>query len=448
MSRSQRLSWNFVAVASGKAILSLRHLILVPFFLNVWGAATYGEWLLVTSIPTFLSLSSLGLGQAARTQIVLDLSDGRKEKAYGMAIGSMIFMGIFFSLALSITLILSSHIFSGVNRDHIQDPSLVFVYLMAGVALTNVVFPLQGYWIAGERAAIQQLWNSTLEVFLLVGMLLVLIFQGNPKIMATVSFVITTVWTMTFSVVSLRGVQHYPLKWSNLSPCLPMIRKGLGFQLSNLWQAILFQGFIWAAHRFLGEFGAALWGTIRTLGRSGCQLLSMIGHTIEPELQLSIGHQQFNTARRLLSFQLVLSILISLIFSIAMMAAGPWIYEIWTGGKLTSPYLVWPLMALAMVFNSLWSTSANVHTAFNQPWGLNAWGLMSAIGGLGMAMLLYIFMPNLGIFTFAIGHVFFEFLMTLYVLKTALKLLDDNLANCLYRGIDIIKSKILGTFSR
>ena len=81
MSLKKNLIKNGIASALQKGVKVAEQLLLVPFFINAWGAAYYGEWLTLTIIPTMLGFSDLGFGSAACNSFVLKYAAGDKKGA-------------------------------------------------------------------------------------------------------------------------------------------------------------------------------------------------------------------------------------------------------------------------------------------------------------------------------------------------------------------------------
>ena len=53
----------------------------VPLFLNFWGTSLYGQWLILSTLPSYFSLSDLGFASAAGTEMNLRVSRGDREGA-------------------------------------------------------------------------------------------------------------------------------------------------------------------------------------------------------------------------------------------------------------------------------------------------------------------------------------------------------------------------------
>src|SRR5262249_6471783 len=53
----------------------------VPVFLHFWNVALYGEWMIVTALPTYLNFSSAGFGNAAGNEMTMMAARGDRDGA-------------------------------------------------------------------------------------------------------------------------------------------------------------------------------------------------------------------------------------------------------------------------------------------------------------------------------------------------------------------------------
>jgi hypothetical protein len=68
---------NWVSRLSGVIV----QLIQVPAYFHFWATAVYGDWLIVTSIPTQLSFSSIGFGNVASAEMTMLAARGDRDGA-------------------------------------------------------------------------------------------------------------------------------------------------------------------------------------------------------------------------------------------------------------------------------------------------------------------------------------------------------------------------------
>jgi hypothetical protein len=54
----------------------------IPLFLHFWGSTTYGVWLVLLSIPAYLSLFDFGLTLSGAREMTMRISDNGTEEAH------------------------------------------------------------------------------------------------------------------------------------------------------------------------------------------------------------------------------------------------------------------------------------------------------------------------------------------------------------------------------
>jgi O-antigen/teichoic acid export membrane protein len=75
-SLSRRFRLNVLSYGYTQLVTLAAQLVLVPFFLHAWGTGRYADWLVLTGIPSMLSLLDLGVAQASATSATLRASQG------------------------------------------------------------------------------------------------------------------------------------------------------------------------------------------------------------------------------------------------------------------------------------------------------------------------------------------------------------------------------------
>jgi hypothetical protein len=77
----RRLILGFVANWVSKLSASVVQLAQVPVFLHFWSVPLYGEWMIVSSIPAYLSFSNIGFGSVAYNEMTISIGAGDRERA-------------------------------------------------------------------------------------------------------------------------------------------------------------------------------------------------------------------------------------------------------------------------------------------------------------------------------------------------------------------------------
>ena len=427
MNQEGRLKWNFYAALVCKCIVLCNRVLIVPIFFQSWGPEYFGVWLLLSSIPVFLSLPQVGLGTASSTQIVLAIGRGEERRANELLGSAWLFTISTGILVLAIILICSARgyviDFGGTAENVKIRETLVISILFASFILSTMRQPLEGYWTARNQASNAMLFGGAALGAESIVVATVLICGGRAELLA-VMILGTRVFAMvTFGIATVKYIDcRLPLvpNW-NLTKAL--LGVGIGYQLSALWQALLFQGSLFLAQSVFGPSGVAAWGAIRTLTRAGNQLLELINQSLMPEMQNQIAKGNFADARRLYQSAVQLACIIGLVFAIPLGLFGGIVYDFWIGSNFFVTQWIWPIMSTALVLNAIWLTSSVVQRAYNQPWYLSLVGLLSALVSL---FSMYVVGQQFGLLGFAVGSVVFEALMAFAIPRHSQKLLNRS----------------------
>lgn len=78
---SRRLLRGIGATALYPIVSAVIQLVSVPVFLRFWGPSLYGEWLLLSTVPTYLSLTDMGFGSVAGNDMTMRVAAGDRTGA-------------------------------------------------------------------------------------------------------------------------------------------------------------------------------------------------------------------------------------------------------------------------------------------------------------------------------------------------------------------------------
>jgi|SRR5579862_5041580 len=76
-----RLLRGFGATSLSPVIAAIIQLGSIPLLLHTWGAAKYGDWLLLSAIPSYLTLSDLGFGDASGSDMSMRVAANDRDGA-------------------------------------------------------------------------------------------------------------------------------------------------------------------------------------------------------------------------------------------------------------------------------------------------------------------------------------------------------------------------------
>ena len=74
-----RIGRGLAANIGGMGVTLLIQLVSVPVFLAAWGVPTYGEWLVLSAVPTYVALSDLSFSSVAGNSMVMLVAQGKRD---------------------------------------------------------------------------------------------------------------------------------------------------------------------------------------------------------------------------------------------------------------------------------------------------------------------------------------------------------------------------------
>ena len=130
-STKKRLALGFLSSWVGKLSSTIVQLIQVPVFLHFWSVPLYGDWMIVNSIPAYLSFSNIGFGSVAGNEMSILVATEDRDGALGVfqscwwlisiiCVGMIVVLGVGLAFVPPAKLLrLSAHQRDGYALDHL-----------------------------------------------------------------------------------------------------------------------------------------------------------------------------------------------------------------------------------------------------------------------------------------------------------------------------------------
>ncbi len=368
---SGRIARGLGAHIGGMGITLVIQLVTVPVLLGAWGVPTYGEWLILSAVPTYVALSDLSFSSVAGNSMVMLVAQGRRTDAIalGRRLWSIVTVmtGIAVLAAVAIALVFGRAFGSGAAIPA-SEAQVVLVALFLQVAVGNQHGVLDAWYRAGGRyplfATVRHLVRL-LEFGALIGAVLLGAGPGT----AAMAFLAGSVVGFGVSWVVLRRT----VRWSTFRPELPhlqtfrdMLAPGLAFMAFPIGNALSLQGITIVIGSTLGAAAVVVFATTRTVTRVALLAMAAINNSIGPELSRSVGSGRLDEARAILlrSVQLALVGSLSLVFGLALFGVA--IIRWWTHGLVDPPVPLLYILLLVIVANSTWYTLSAALAATNR----------------------------------------------------------------------------------
>lgn len=414
----------------GKLSSTLIQLIQVPVFLHFWSVPLYGEWMIVNSIPAYLSFSNIGFGSVAGNEMTMLVAREDRDGAL------RVFQSCWWLIALICTatiVLLSGALFylpasrflklSAISE---SDTKWIIFYLGVSVLLGQLEQLLQSAYRCVGRYSYGTFLKNLLSLFAFGCMIASVALGAGVRETALTFAIVNVAGTVLLCLLVRRDIPWIRYGWSNAS--FAEIRKlarpaiaYMGFPMGN---ALNLQGTLLAVGYALGPTEVVVFGTARTVSRVALQMVSLVNTTFEPEMSIAFGARDYALTRTLLRRACQLALIVALVVVIAMMTVGPWFLTHWTGGHVPPSRGLLSILLMVIVSYSLWSTSSTLMTSTNQHQRLAAYYI---VGTSLNCILCYFLARGYGLYGAAASLLVSEVLMNLYVVPAALRIAHDTL---------------------
>jgi O-antigen/teichoic acid export membrane protein len=425
----RRLVLGFLSNWVSKLAGTLIQLVQVPVFLHFWSMPLYGEWMIVNSIPTYLSFSNFGFGSVAGNEMTMMVAREDRQGALRVFqscwwLIAIICTGMIIVLSGSLYYIPAARL---LKLTHISesDTKWIIFYLGVAVLLGQLEQLLQSAYRCIGRYPFGSFLKSMLSLGAFAAMIVSVTLGSGVRTAALVYAAANLVGTVVQSIMVRRDIPWIEFGWRHASfveirRLAPMAFAFLGFPAGN---ALNLQGTLLAVGYALGPVAVVVFGTARTVSRVALQMVSMVNGTFEPELSIAFGARNYDLTRRLQRRACQFALIIALAVVIAMMAAGPWFLTHWTGGHVPPSRGLLSILLIVVILYSLWSTSSTLLTATNQHQRLATYFIF---GTSATCVLCFFMAKAYGLYGAAISLLLSEIVMNVYVLPASLRIAHDT----------------------
>jgi len=367
-----RLLQGLGAQGFGQAVQFVIRLSEVPLLLSFWGTQLYGEWLMLSAIPVYLSMSDGGFATAACRDMTMRAGAGDRK-------GALVMFQSTWVLLLAISAVTGVLVFLCVTflplRDWFDFTAMteaqmrVVLLLLAGHVLIGFQGGLLngGFWVAG-RYPLGMTFVAIIQLLEFAGLAAAVALGGGPVEAAIAYMVCRLIGTIVMwlgqrrvSIWLKHGLMHASL--AELKHLTAPAFASLAFPLGN---ALNIQGIRLVVGFVLGPAVVAVFVPLRTMSNLALQPRAVINSLIEPELGLAFGAGDFSLFRRFFAKSCRLSFWGCLVGALLVGSLGGWVLPVWTGGKIAMHWPAFILLLAAVPVNAIWNTALMVPYATNR----------------------------------------------------------------------------------
>jgi O-antigen/teichoic acid export membrane protein len=426
----RRLLLTFIANWIGRLANTVILLIQVPVFLHYWSVPLYGDWLIINTLPTYLSFSNIGFSTVAGNEMTMLVA--REDRAGALRIFQSCWWLIVFICSATIMLLsVALYVLPAARLLKLSyipdiDTKWIILYLGISVLLGQLEALLQVAYRCVGRNPYGATLKSAATLIAFACMIVPVMLGGGPRVTALIFAAVNILITIIFCFLVKRDIPWIEFGWSHasLAEIRKLVRPAVAFMGFPIGNALNLQGTLLAVGYALGPTEVVVFSTARTVSRVALQMVQMVNSTFEPEMTMAFGVRNIELTRSLHRRAVQLALIIAVLIVTAMMLLGPWFLSRWTGGHVPPSRGLLSILLLVVVLYTLWSTSSTLMTSTNQHQRLAAYYLVATTVTCGLC---YVLARWYGLYGAAASLLVAEGIMNLYVLPASLIIAHDTL---------------------
>ncbi len=369
--RLSRLHFGFLAQGYGQLVLIGVRLLEVPLFLHFWGAESYGEWLVITAIPSLLTFGDFGVSQGAVRSMTTATAARRTDEALAIyqsaALTTFVFSAAFTAIFLSLSMLSGAGTTIGLSSDTAAKllPLLAVLAIYTMISMQSLL--LFGVLQSMGKYPLGFVFLGTMRLVEFAASALVLFFGAG---FFGVGSALAAAQVAGLVVLSIICATHAPwLKFGmrriSARSIRSLIKPSLAFAAFPAAQAMSFQALRLVIGGGLGPTAVVIFSTHRQLARF-LNFITNFMLSVQGELGLCFGSGHLDRYRDLAVKMFRTSFALLSAGFVGLLIAAPWLYAHWTTGRVAYDGLLFPILLLSAFAEMLWRAAVAPAMAINR----------------------------------------------------------------------------------
>lgn len=424
-----RLLRGFGATVVGPVVTLVVQLVNVPLFLSFWGPRLYGEWLVLSAIPSYLALSDMGFGNVAGTEMTIQVAKGDRSAALKTFQSVWLFISL---LSVAAALLVLALIFScpvdavfRIQTMPLSDVRMVLAFLSLFALATLQATLLTAAFQSDGQYALGILSLNVLRIVENLSVILLVINHASPVTVAAALLVARVVGTTSIGLLLC-----YKLPWlrfgyraADVRSIKAITRPAIAFMAFPAGNALSIQGMTVLVGHLLGPIAVATFNPMRTMSRLVFQIVDSIKNAVWPELSSACGTENWGLGRRLHRSSCQIGFWVALLAVGCLGIVGPSVFRVWTRGRVEIDLTCFYLLLAVVVVNALWNTSSAVSIAVNKHERTALQYLCATASALVLGRLI---VPYLHLTGAALSLLWVDSWMAVFVVRDSTRIVKDT----------------------
>lgn len=368
----KRLRLNTVSYGYTQIVTIAAQLLLVPFFLKYWGTEKYADWLILTGIPTLLTLLDMGVSQASANKATVLAGSGDKEGARRSMQTALAFSLAICTIIITITLTITPAVNwnSLLNLKSLSNGESRQIILMMSLYLCTSVLggPLDGWYRTIDRTATGAFLLANRRMADILISITILLSGGSPTDLA-LALLITQLIALSILTLIAQKLSPWPilgLKNASFLELKSIYKPALAYASFPLAQLVTLQGGLQILNQVAPPQVVVGYVMARTLMRMIIQLGTVINNALKPEISRQAGKGNLLETQKL-TLKITRWILsVCVLAYLFLVIAGPYFISFWGHGKVHVQSMELSLIGLHTLANVAWFIPAAILIATNK----------------------------------------------------------------------------------
>jgi O-antigen/teichoic acid export membrane protein len=340
---------------------------LVPLFLKTWGVEIYGEWILVSSVVAYLSLTDLGgrlyiLNQLTQAYSRADHTKYQEILSSGLALFIVFPMCVYLIFTGFVSLCAINTIFN-IHASELVTIKVVLAILAFQIVVSFPYGILVGiYRTVGMLPKGEMLGN--LAQLLLIVLTAAGLWMGGKMILISVLQLLPFLLVTLYAYPEIRSlipeIKPLAFKHARLSSIKGFIVPSLHFFFISASQAITIQGFLILVGILFGPTQVVLFSTLRVIVFFVKQVLDMLSNSAYPEITRLDAQKAHKQLCFLFTGVLRTTLTCAVIIISLLHHFGADLYHLWLQNTVAFDQTLFDLLLLFIFQFVCWAAAMNV----------------------------------------------------------------------------------------
>jgi O-antigen/teichoic acid export membrane protein len=426
---ASRLKGTFAAFGLAQMLALGLQILVLPILTGAWGKSVYADWLIIATVPAYLTIADFGFGLALGNELgILWAADRLKEASQIYEAAWTVVSGSWLCFSLGfLAFIHVAPIERWLNLKSMPSgvTTTLLTLFMLQVLMSQLIGVLRAPFRTQGLAGRAQMIVNMMPGGQIACVALVATFHGTPLVLAAsynlVAFgVLATLWVRGARDVPWLRPRFRRVRWPEIKG---LVKPGIGMNLMTMGTAFSVQGTLLAVSVALGPESALVFSATRTMTRLVNQLTNMVESSFTPEFSTAIAAGDHALAKKLHHRASQVSLWVAITVSTGMLLVAKPLYTTWSRHQLPFEYPLFIVLLLAVVVNGGYWGSMAAPISTNKILGMSVWYCGGAAVLVGVSWFACRMIGTLGAALSVFG---LEVFMLCVVVPMAIRIVHDN----------------------